>query len=197
MLFRVTDLDNLLWYHKLDDMSVDDVRARLLRTESPNEKMAIGTAWHSILENPPDIIDTVTKDGYTFKVECESQISLPQIREIRANKEYTIDGEMITLSGGCDGISGNIITDHKLTFNENVETYFDSYQWRTYLDIFNADEFIYWIYAANQKGNDITINHISSIKMFRYPEMVDDVKKGIRDLVTFVKQHVPELQRGY
>ena len=190
--FHVTDLDSLIWYYKLENMSVDDMRSRILRTGEANEKMAMGTAWHKILEDPPDELITVEMDGYTFNIKCDAEIQLPQTREIRSTKKYLIDGEEVILTGGCDGISGIKITDHKLTFRENTETYFDSYQWRAYLDIYNASIFEYWLYSATQKSNEITINNISSIKMFRYPEMIKDLEDGIRNLLNFVKEYVPE-----
>lgn len=192
MFIHVTSLDSLIWFNKLEDMTLDEMRSRLLRTGEANEKMAMGTAWHSILENPPDELSTIEKDGYKFIIECDAEITLPQTREIRATKKYLIDGEEIILSGGCDGITGVKITDHKLTFRENLETYFDSYQWRAYLDIFNASVFEYWLYSATQKGNEIIINNISSIKMYRYPEMVKDLEEGIYNLVQFIKRYVPE-----
>lgn len=192
-LFRVTDLDSMIWYNNLENMSVADMRERLLRTGAPNAKMEIGTTWHSILEDAPDYIDIVEKNGIKFNIHADSQIIMPQIKEIRVNKVYMVDGDEIELSGKCDGITGNLITDHKLTFHEDVETYFDSYQWRAYLDIFNADVFQYYIYSAKEDKDCIAINNVSTLKMYRYPEMYDDIVKGIRDLVRFVKSHVPEL----
>lgn len=191
--FHVTDLDSMIWYRKIESMTIDEMRGRLLRTEPPNERMKMGTAFHSILEDPPEIIETIEKDGYIFKIECDAEIILPQIREIRASKVYLINGVLVTLTGGTDGITGNKISDHKLTFKENPETYFESYQWRAYLDIYNADRFDYIIYTAKQNGNEITIKNISTLPMYRYPRMENDLRQGIRDLLEFAKEHVPEL----
>ncbi len=192
--FRVTDLDSMIWYRNIEDMTVDQMKARLLRTEPPNDSMKIGTAWHKILENPEKEIDSIEQDGITFRIDCDCQIFLPQIREIRADKTYIIGNNEVTLSGGCDGISGNKIIDHKLTFHENLDTYFESYQWRAYLDIFNADIFEYYIYSAKETKDEIVINNVSSIKMYRYPAMIANLKLGIQDLLEFVNQHVPELR---
>jgi len=192
IIFHCTDLDSMIWYRKLEDMTVDDMRGRLLRTEPANEKMKMGTVFHAILEDPPDEINEVEKDGFKFKVTCNSSIQLPQIREIRANKTYSIAGMDITLSGGCDGITGNKVSDHKLTFRPNPDTYFNSFQWRAYLDIFEADAFKYIIYSAKEKNGIVTIHDVSTLSMYRYPEMVDDLKRGIFDLVEFCQEHVPE-----
>ncbi len=193
MIFHVTDLDALVWYHKTESMTVGDVLGRLLRTEEPNELMLKGTAWHSILEGPPETIDAIERNGFAFRVDCDAEISLPQIREIRGEKDYTIDGKAVTLTGGCDGISGNKVTDHKLTFRPNPETYFESFQWRAYLDIFNADIFEYIIYSARDRKDETIIYDISPMLMYRYPEMERDLEQGIRNLVGFCQIHMPNL----
>lgn len=191
--FHVTDLESWRWYNLMESRTKDEFIGGLLRTEPPNEKMLMGTAWHSILENPPDVIDTVERDGFTFIVECDGEIILPQIREIRATKEYDVDGCTVTLTGGCDGITAYEVGDHKLTFRPNPENYMDSYQWRAYLDIYNADIFKYFIYHGYQKGNTVTIKDYSTMNMYRYPRMVDDLLVGVRGLLGFVKEYVPEL----
>lgn len=192
MILHVTDLDSMLWYRRIDGMTVDDMRARLLRTAEPKPEMLKGTAWHSVLENPPDEIDSIEKDGFKFRMDCDATLPLPQIREIRAYKIYPVGGQGVTLTGGCDGISGNVVMDHKLTFKPKPETYFSSYQWRAYLDIFNADIFRYWIYSAREKAGEIVIHDISEMTMHRYPEMVPDLMRGILDLVQFCEEYVPE-----
>ncbi|MFH1641457.1 MAG: hypothetical protein ABIC04_01000 [Nanoarchaeota archaeon] len=196
---HVTDLDSYAWYLKLQSISDMEMKGRLLRTEPSNEKMRIGTAWHSVMEDATSgQINKVEKNGYAFSVDCDCKIILPQICEVRAKKDYLIDGIggiNVTLSGKTDGISGNKITDHKLTFNPHPENYFEAYQWRTYLDIFNADSFEYIIYTAKQKDAEITIKEVSMMTFYRYPGMEKDIERGIRDLLGFIKERVPEMIR--
>lgn len=191
-LYHVTDLDAMIWYRRMESITTDDLVKRLRRESEPNEKMLIGTAWHSILEDPPEEINVVQHNDITFRVECESSLTIPQVREIRANKTYTVDGHEVTLTGGCDGITGNKVTDHKLTFKPNPDTYFESFQWRAYLDIFRADVFEYFIYHASEKKGEIVIRDVSSLKMYRYPDMASDLLAGIRDLVEFANKHMKE-----
>lgn len=192
MKFHVTDLDQMIWYRKIESMTKEDLVGRLLRTEPANDQMKMGTAWHDILENPPsDSLSEAESGGFTFKVECDGEIILPQIREIRAEKTYTIGNDKVTLAGKCDGITGNKVTDHKLTFRPNPETYFDSYQWRAYLDIFNADVFEYIIYHGAKKKPGVVIKDVSTLTMYRYPGMVKDLESGIRELVQFAKEYLP------
>lgn len=195
LTLHCTDLDSWLWFQKIESMPTEELIGRLKRTEPPNDNMRRGTAWHSILEDPPETIDVVEKDGFIFKVECDASIILPQVSEIRGVKQYDVDGVNVTLTGGCDGITGNKIDDHKLTFRPNPENYTDSYQWRAYLDIFNADVFEYYIYHGVEKNNEVIIKDISSMKMYRYPDMVDYLMGGMRELVGFIKSNAPELIR--
>ena len=191
---HVTDLDSFAWYLKLNSVSDEQMKRQLLRREPANERMNIGTAWHSVMEEiSSDQILEAEKNGYVFRVDCDCEVILPQIYEIRAKKDYDIDGYTVTLSGKTDGISGNKITDHKLTFNPHPENYFEAYQWRAYLDIFNADSFEYIIYAAKQNGRKITIYDVDKMTMYRYPGMEKDIEKGIRDLLGFIKERVPEM----
>ena len=192
MKIRVTDLDAILWYHKIEEMTAEQLVARLMRTEPPNEKMFIGTSFHSLLESCPYKIDSALENGYKFTITCDAEIKAPQIQEIRAQKEYDIDGRRVVLSGKCDGITGNKVVDHKLSFRPNPEYYFESYQWRAYLDIFNADVFQYILYSAKQNGSDIEIYDISVMDMYRYPGMKEDVIMGVRNFLDFVDHNCPE-----
>lgn len=189
--FHVTDLDSILWFNRLEDMTTKELIDRLMRKSSPNESMLAGTAWHSILENPPEEIGEIEKDGFDFKVTCDCEIIMPQIREIRASKKYEVDGFSVTLTGGCDGITGNEVSDHKLSFNPNPDTYFTSYQWKAYLDIYQADIFNYIIYHAKEKDGAIEICDVSKLTMYSYPGMETDLVDGIRNLLNFAKDHMP------
>ncbi|MCP4569063.1 MAG: hypothetical protein GY841_15925 [FCB group bacterium] len=189
---HVTDIDSYVWFRRIESMTVEEMRGRLLRTAPANDQMRMGTAWHSILEDPPEEIDEIERDGFTFNVACDAEIVLPQIREVRACENYFIDGVEIRLTGKCDGASGNKITDHKLTFKPNPTTYTTAYQWRAYLDIFNADVFEYIIYSARKKKDIVTIHDVSTMRMYRYPGMESDLKVGIFELLQFIKAYVPE-----
>lgn len=193
MLVNVTNLDQLLWWRKLEDMSLDDFLSRLRRESAPSRQMEIGTAWHKVLENPPaDDFSVVDQDGFQFDIQCDAQIVLPQVREIRAEKSYDIAGTRVTLTGGCDGISGNVVTDHKLTARPDPEKYMDSYQWRAYLEIFGADVFEYVLYHAKDEGEWIVIRDVAPFRFYRYPEIERDLVAGIRDYVDFCREHMPE-----
>jgi len=194
---HVTDLDQLIWYRRIEAMTTEELVSRLRREAPPNRAMAMGTAWHSVLENPPeDELVAVERDGFHFLIECDAEITLPQVREIRAEKTYVVDGVDVTLTGGCDGITGNVVTDHKLTARPDPEKYSDSYQWRAYLDIYEANTFEYILYHAldrgEDNGNQVIIRDVAPFRMYRYPGMQDDLIAGIREFVEFARVHLPE-----
>lgn len=189
----VTQLDQLIWFRRLEDMTVDELAARLMGRPEPSRQMEAGTAWHSVLENPPsEPLSAITCNGFHFVIECDAEITLPQVREIRAARAYQVGGVEVRLSGGCDGISGNVVTDHKLTARPDPENYLNSYQWRAYLDIFGADVFEYILYAAKDDGDVIRIRDVAPFRFYRYPGMSDDLMRGIRDYVEFCRDYLPE-----
>lgn len=193
MKIHVTDLDQLLWFRRLDSMTLDDLVSRLRREAPANRAMEMGTAWHSVMENPPeDEFAAVERDGFNFVVECDAEITLPQVREIRAQKTYVVDGTQVTLTGGCDGITGNTVIDHKLTARPDPEKYFDSYQWRAYLDIYEADIFRYVLWHAKDEGERVLIRDVSELPLYRYPKMKDDLLAGVFEFVDFARSHLPE-----
>lgn len=197
MRVSVSDLDQLIWYRRIEDMTLEQLLARLRREEPPNRAMLMGTAWHSVLEEPPeDELVAVERDGFNFLIECDAAVDHPQLREIKAEKVYRVNGVDVTLVGKVDGIDGNLVTDHKLTAKPNVENYANSYQWRAYLDIYDADIFDYVVYHAKDlgedKGNQIIIKDVDTFRSYRYPGMRDDLIVGIREFVEFAREHLPE-----
>jgi len=190
---RVTDLD--AYRHYLNsEMTESEFIERINRKSKPNEAMLAGSAWHKIMENADSDLDgTIEQDGFKFRILCDDVISIPQVTEIRAGIVYDMNGLYVHLTGGCDGITGIKITDHKLTFNPNLERYADSMQWRSYLKIYDADVFEYIVYCAKQNQEFIDIYSVSKITFFSYPHMGNDVFEATRDLVYFIQDHAQEL----
>jgi hypothetical protein len=197
MRISASDLDQLLWFRRIEDMTTDDLIKRLRREEPPNRMMKVGTAFHSILEQPPeDELVCVERDGFNFIIECDGEVELPQMMEVKTERHYTIDGIDVTLVSKPDGIDGNVVKEYKLTAKPKPENYFDSYQWRAYLDAYSADIVEYMIFHAKDlgedKGNQIIIKDVSPFRLYRYPGMRDDLIAGIREFVEFARIHLPE-----
>jgi hypothetical protein len=85
-------------------------------------------------------------DGYTFEFDCDCEIEIPKVREIRGFKKY---GEL-EVTGQCDCVSGKTIIDHKTTGQFDPDRFMFGYQWRFYLDIFDADVFRWNVFEIQE-----------------------------------------------
>ena len=193
LCIRVTDLDAYRYYLN-SEMTEKEFIDRLKRKSKPNEAMLKGTAWHKVLEDVQEDLDgVVEQNGFKFNISFDGSIEIPQIKEIRAGANFVINGVSVYLAGGCDGITGLKITDHKLTFNPKIDRYAESMQWRSYLFIYNASIFEYIIYSAKETDNFIEIYDISKLNFFSYPSIGDDVFEATKELVYFIQENASEL----
>lgn len=192
----VTDIDALRYYLAQEDAELSGLLAQLRREKPPTPAMKAGSALHAALEMcEPGEHGELTADGYVFEMRAEGDIDLPTVREIKATKEYAIDGVTVTLVGKVDAIHGKRIDDHKLTSRYDAERFLSSYQWRCYLDIFDADEFRWNVFEGVPDRNDprrYTIKAIHQLRMHRYPGMGADVEGELTRFVDFARQNLPE-----
>lgn len=192
----VSDLDQYRYFLSHEEMEISELLARLRRQQPPTEQMAAGTALHKALElSKFGDYDTLQADGYTFQIECDAVIDLPMGRELKATKEYVIDGCIITAVGKVDAIHGARIEDHKMTGQFDPERFLSGFQWRLYLDIFNANEFRWNVFEARPSKDDpmiYVIKSVHSLSMHRYPDMQSDIHKELFGYLAFVRQHMPE-----
>lgn len=190
----VSDLDQVIWY-KRTDMTLDQLLSRLRREEEPSEAMLAGTALHKFLENfEVGVVDEFEQDGCRFRMAMDEDIelALPAIRELKGEKEYDIDGVIVTLVGKVDGMDWRVF-DHKLTKRFDAETYSQSMQWRGYLSIFGADAFTYNVFEGYKARDGVwTIKNFHTLNLFRYPGMGADLLVALTGFVRLVRDHMPE-----
>lgn len=189
-----TDIDQLRYFRDTDDMELADLIARLKHLMPSSEAMEAGTALHAALETAePGTVDGFTHDGFTFSFECDAELDLPPMREMKATREYLIDDVVVTLVGKVDGIHGRAIQDHKFTAQFDADRYLGSFQWRGYLEIFGADAFRWNIFEARESApKNYLIRNVHKLTMHRYPGMGQDVERDIREFVVFARDHLPE-----
>jgi hypothetical protein len=191
-----SDIDAYRYYRESEDLSLADFLDRLRRVTPPTPSMLAGTALHKALENAEAAShSTLRADGYTFQVECQANIDLPDIRECKATRDYRIGDVDVTLVGKVDAILGKRIDDHKFTSRWDAERFLNSYQWRLYLEIFNADEFRWNVFEGRADRDDpqtYLVTSIQSLRTFRYPGMAEDVERELGLFVEFVQEHLPE-----
>jgi hypothetical protein len=189
-----TDVDQLRYYRTADEMELADLIARLKHLMPSSEAMEAGTALHKAIElAQPGEHTGFTQDGFTFSFETDAVIDLPVIREMKATTEFLIDDVMVTLVGKVDAIHGKRIDDHKFTAKFDADRYLDSFQWRFYLHLFGADEFNWNIFEAIESApRNYLIRNVHKLTMHRYPGLLEDVERELREFVLFARDHLPE-----
>lgn len=191
-----TDIDALRYFLSDEDADLAELLARLRREAEPTEAMLAGTALHKALETiSPGEFGELSVDGYVFAFPADAEIDLPEIREKKIEREWQVGDCIVTLVGKVDAIHGRTVHDHKFTARYDAERFLGSYQWRVYLDLFGADEFVWNVFEGRQDTRDpmrYTIGTVHRLRMHRYPEMRADIERTLRIYIDFARQHLPE-----
>lgn len=189
-----TDIDQLIYFRNEDEMELAELIARLKHLMPSSEAMQAGSAFHSALEVAGEgDYDSLAFDGFGFSFETDVEVDLPQIREMKATRVYIVDDVEVTLVGKVDAINGRRIVDHKFTAKFDPDRYLESYQWRIYLEVFNADAFRWNVFEARESApKNYIIRAVHKLDMHRYPAMGDDVERMLREFVVFARDHLPE-----
>lgn len=200
MRLSVSDLEAFRYFQQDDDATLADLIAQLRKRTPPTEPMLAGIALHKALElaQPGQELRSLEANGYVFIIEPDVELELPQIRELKARKDYAIDGEVVTLTGKVDTLEGLRVDDHKSTSRFDAEKYEAGYQWRCYLDIFNADRFRWNVFEISplgpgEKGEQLyKVWGFHQHEQHRYPGMAADVHKALHEFLDFARVHLPE-----
>jgi hypothetical protein len=188
---RVSHISAYARWKAQEDADLDWLLASIL-TDKPTEAMLKGTAFHKFLEHAQAGSETqqTTIDGYTFAFVGEFDLYLPTMREQRRNTDY---GGII-VSGQCDAFEGSTIYDHKSTERFDAENYLESWQWRFYLDIFNADRFIWNVWEMNELVEPMSygVNKLHELTQYRYPTLHADCVAMAQEYRDFAEKHIPQ-----
>lgn len=199
-----TELEAFRLYRQMKWLSHDEFVRRLRGERGDSLMMLAGTAFHKFLELANEWEgDEVVQDDFVFILEFDGVLPLPMIREIKTERQYEIDGLAVTLVAKADAVNGLIVEDHKLTEQFSAELYIDSLQWRIYLSIFGANTFIYNCFEGKEvklKGRQKRpdgkhvweVTDLHRLTVNRYEGMEREVLRWLRDLVGFIREHVPE-----
>ncbi len=183
---RVSHLEAFRYWRENEEADLEPLLASL-RGEADNEAMRVGRALHKALEHAQTgTYATLEAEGYRFVIECEIELQLPEVRELRAAKAY---GEL-TVTGCVDIIEGKRVDDHKTTGRLDIERYFEGYSWRYYLDIFGADVFRWNVFEISQiDGQDdmptYSVYGFHQFEQHRYPQLAQDCANLARDFYRF------------
>jgi hypothetical protein len=153
-----------------EEPTVDDL-VRQITTDAPSEAMMAGTAFHAAIETAADgDHETFEAMGYRF-ILPDAEIALPAIRELRGFKRYGA----LTVTGKVDCLEGKVVIDHKTTSRTDFEKFLDGYQWRFYLDIFEAEVFRWHIFEIKESSEKVyEVRAPQTLEARRYPDLHED-----------------------
>lgn len=202
----VSDLETWRYWKANEDSTLDELVARLTKKEPPTPQMQAGAAFAKLMEQAPmGVFDVETVDGWTFVFNLDDVIALPPVRELKAEVVFDTPSGPVMLVGKIDGLGGKV-HDQKLTESFDAERYLDSLQWRAYLVMFGAREFVYDVFKAKYergpgrtivvdgeetyvKGDPtgkITITEYHPMSFFSYPGIRADVQRAVNELAEVV-----------
>ena len=189
-----SDIDSFRYYRESEGMDLTAFLDRMRRKEPPTPAMLAGAALHKALESAePGDYGALKADGYSFDIQADAEVDLPDIRERKSARDYIVGDCAVTLVGKVDAIRGRRIDDHKFTARFDAERFLSSYQWRIYLEIFGAYEFRWNVFAGREvEPNRYVISAIHPLRTFRYPGMGEDVARELALFVDFIRGHLPE-----
>lgn len=198
MLARVSSLETYRRWLEDDEATPADLVARLVDFQ-PSEAMQAGTAFHLALETAvPGDYDRLQANGYTFLLP-DAEIALPDVRELRTFGQYG----PLRVTGQVDGLYGKRVEDHKTTSSFRAEGYMEGYQWRYYLDLFDADVFrwnVFEIIPVPDEEKTYRVKPPHFLEQCRYPGMHDDcmdLAAKYHDFATrFLPTHTPSVARN-
>lgn len=194
MRISVTDLDSWRYYKASEDMDAEALLRRLRKEEPPTKAMLAGRALHSALENAGEgEMDFAEADGFKFRFMADCQIPLLPVRELKGEMLIQTPVGFVTLVGVIDGLDGAVY-DWKLTERFDAERYADSYQWRSYLTMFNARQFVYGVFEGKEDEamGEWVIWGFQHFPLFAYEGMDQDVRREVSELAWFIAEHLPE-----
>ncbi|MGB9697715.1 MAG: hypothetical protein ACPL2D_10605 [Ignavibacteria bacterium] len=189
----------------LDEVSEFDTKEAVLEAITgkfaPNDKVIVGQAYHKMIEALskynnyyPDII---LFDEKQIEPARKFVSSLKVVgNEISVYKQYG----NYKVGGRIDILEADTIRDVKVTFKfPSYDEYFDSYQWRFYLDILEMERFLYDIFVVHDFAGlnsdmfpvpipDAKIEYDDPpIECLAYNNMQSDIKLLVKEFDKFIK----------
>lgn len=181
----------------------DDLLKRIRGEYKPSKYMELGTAFHDILEKAEERFIAErnvfrSKNGIEFDFDvispCYDKIVQEAPFEVKLSKIYTIGTEEVEVVAKVDQLYGNYIIENKTCWGTfDFERYFSSYQWRYYLDIFDAERAFYNVFCLSDKASGIALNRIEQFSFNSYPDLQNDINELLTYFLEFIhKQKLEE-----
>lgn len=189
-----SDLDAYARWRDDEEAELEPLLAQLRKESQPTEPMLAGSALHKALEHAkPGVFDRLEADGYVFLFPNPAEIRLPDIREVKAERVYLIGDVAVTLVAKVDAVHGDVVVDHKTTSQFEAEKFLSTYQWRVYLDVFDARAFVWLVFEMHAVDvQTYEVRAIHPLGQYRYPGLRADVENLLREFVGFARANLPE-----
>lgn len=196
----VSDLESYRYWKDSDDSDFAALVAKLRHLEPPTKAMEAGRAFAEFFEHvQAGEVEQASIDGWTFGFELEEEITVPEVRELKAEMHFDTPSGPVTLVGKVDSLDGLTIHDQKLTERFDAERYLDSLQWRAYLLMFGAETFVYDIFLGQYTGRFVRVHEYHRVPFYVYPNLRDDVQRAVEELaevVVSMPSPAPEMEAG-
>lgn len=178
MTATVSRLDSFRYWRGNEDATTEDWLKDL--SAPPNHRMDVGAAFQTVLENLSvggEFANCVA-DGISFNFKCDAAI--PQLTPVYGQKDYG----PVLVRGKAGIVDGKRVEVFKTTKRFEAEKRQDDYQWRLYLDLFDADEFVWNIFVIAPNNPDETnydVMDYHRLTAHRYPGLHDDCVSLVND----------------
>lgn len=194
MSWRVSNVEAFRKFEQDEEADPQEFIQELLYGIPESQAMRAGTAFHKALElaTPGTEVMALEANSYVFTFVGDYEIRLTPIRELRASKTYIVDGMPIVISGQVDGIEGLRIDDHKTTGKFDPDRYMSGYQWRLYLEIFEANAFRWNVFEISETDEPgfYDVRYQYTLEQFRYPTLGADCQALVERFARFVREYV-------
>lgn len=167
----------------------------------------LGIAFHEIIQDPHRALGEycrhrgakdadfgfLASNGIVFPyksiVDCYGNIDYKYPFEVPDSKEYQVDGEIITVTCRVDQLKLRSVLDLKAIFRPfDFEKFYNSYQWRFYLDILGADFFWYDVFQFNDNTLELNDN-VEPFYFLPYANMASDIYELIDEFLFFIHKN--------
>ena len=187
-------------------IELEDFMKRIRGEFTPSRYMDLGSAFHDILENIElryikELNIFKAKNGlefgYDIIIQCYEKLFPDAPFEVKLTKIYNIGKENIEVVAKVDQLLyGNYVIENKTCWGMfDFERYFNSCQWRFYLDIFEAEKVFYNVFCLSDKKDGIELKGIEQFSFDAYPNLTEDLNELIKDLVEFI--HAKNLEEYF
>ena len=195
MRISVTQLDGFQYFLNSDLSEADYIQR--LSTFEDNRPMKIGRGFESIITSEPNQYDKFGHyeiDGIKYSNQL-IQKGFDRLKDLNAVKQVKIVSEVagVNLVGVADLLYGNIIADIKTTANYSFAKYYDSWQWKAYLTLFELDIFKYFVFEIND-SDIVELKEFHLVNCFRYALMESELNVLVSEFKDFIQiknlQHI-------